>query len=321
MCYHYSRRLPPSQNIDVTLDVTLVKLLVRCTRKAAIQGDADMDKRTKLTIFAIPLILGILLVVTGIIYGSNSHQTIYQTTAQNTIAHYLSDGKTGYVQLSDSPTLYMVDESSFTPPIKGLNTFRDGDKIALVFSPGDTTSVDKTSTLGTHLQGTAYKVVQITAFTDNGSQTVYSTSEYTTHPQGMYQNTWGVGIGLIVLGLLLALCSLFYFLPQKQPRPAFSAIPPSTPAISPAFNPYQQLHQRVSPAQHPSQPSPQQTIQPTHTYSQPQYPAPSEQFGSFGPTVPDTQLELREYGPREYGPDDTIVRPRQPNQSPHPYKQ
>jgi hypothetical protein len=78
-----------------------------------------------------------------------------------------------------------------------------------VYRLDDTTTIDVTSTAGTHLVGTAYKVIEITVL-DNPQQ-VYATSEYSQHPTGFFQNNWvigdpliGVGIAIIVLAFFIA---------------------------------------------------------------------------------------------------------------------
>ncbi len=69
-------------------------------------------------IFVTLIILGILVIFTGLVYGMTSRQITYQKVGRGTIAHYLSADGTGYLQMSTSPTLYVVNETNFMPRIQ-----------------------------------------------------------------------------------------------------------------------------------------------------------------------------------------------------------
>ena len=157
--------------------------------------------------FFILLIAGLVFVVCGVGYGLTSHEIMYQTVGKGTIAHYLSADGSGYLQMTHSSTLYIVHETTFSPPINGIHTFADGDTIAFAYDPGNTTLIDVSSKLGTHLYGNAYDVVEITSY--NKSNQVYATSAYTKDIQGYYKNNWLFGGILIIFGLLLTGLSFF----------------------------------------------------------------------------------------------------------------
>jgi hypothetical protein len=184
------------------------------------------------------LIIGGVIILAGLGYGISSSRVAYQQVGQGTIAHYLSANGTGYLQMSNSPTLYLVHETDFTPIIQGINTFADGDAISLVYNPSDTTPIDVTSKLGTHLSGSAYQVVEITAYDKN--QQVYKTAAYSQDPQSYGSNHWGGGISLIVVGAILM--GIAFFTTRRKAQPAFTANPPSMAGTQPPMPPYQQSY-------------------------------------------------------------------------------
>ncbi len=243
--------------------------------------------------------LGVILLAVGIVYCLGSRQGQYRSVGQGSINHYLSADGTGYLQMESSPALYIVHQDNFSPK---LPTFADSDTVSFVYDPGETTAIDVKSTLGTHLVGTAAKVVAITA-NDTTGQKTYTTPEYVNNPQGYDNNQWPIGIGLLVVGLLLIGSS--FFLPRK--KPVTMAVPPvpagiptqaqqqmpyqqNTPPYGQplqqgypmAYAPTQQNYQtQPGPFQQPSSPNyPQQPITP---FGQPQQQQPNP-FGQQQPT-------------------------------------
>jgi hypothetical protein len=239
--------------------------------------------------FARLLIFGILAIIAGLAVGISSHQVSYQSTEQSTITHYLSAQGIGYLQLSSDSTLYIVHEDTFTPAINGIRTFVDGDKISLIYEPDNTTDIDEKSTIGTHLVGKAYNVVQITRY-DGAGQNAYNTSTYAHNPQGYMKNNWGAGVGLIFLGLILA--GAAFFLRRRTPQPGFSVTPPPAMGMPPAGMPYQQPYQGAAQypqypqypgnGQYPPQGSPYPPTMPANPYGHTQYPSYPPQPGQYG---------------------------------------
>ncbi len=231
------------------------------------------------------IVVGAILAVVGLIVGFTSHGVTYQRVPQGTIAHFLAgDDGTDYLQMDGSSTLYILHEQDFTPAINGTKTFANGASISLIYSPDDTTGIDVTSTLGTHLVGKAFKVVQITSL-DNGSK-VYATSEYSQNPNGFYQNNWGIGAILLVIGLVTAGAALIlpaaFGVRKPQSQAGFSVAPSAVMGMQgtpPQANPYQQPYQ--NPAQYPQQQQYPQYPQP----GQPGY-EPTQMANPYNPGQP-----------------------------------
>lgn len=262
--------------------------------------------------FFVLIVLGVLLALIGIGVGASSHSSTYTPISKGTIVHYLSADGTGYLQLDGSPKLYIVHEGEFSPSIHGTDTFKDGDSISLVADTSDTTNIDKTSTIGTHLVGAAANVVQIVFYSDNGQpQNTYTTNAYNTN--GSSRNNWGTGGILIVLGLLMVGGS--FFLPRKKPQQGFG-ITPGIPAMGqPMVNPYnmpnmpyQQSYQGVPPYQG-QQPGQQL---PSSPYQQPAAPYPGTPANPYGQQPPTQYPPYQGQGGQPVNPYG------QPQQSPYP---
>lgn len=275
------------------------------------------------------IVIGVICLIGGLFYGVLSHTVTYQRTGPAHIAHYLagSSSNDGYLQLDNGSTLYIVHQGDFSPSIDGLNTFKDGDTLSIVYRTDDTTSIDETSTIGTHLNGDAYTVVQIA---DSDTNAVYTTNTYNQNPTGFYQNNWGGGIALFLLGALIA--GLAWFWPMirakrgkgvamnavagtymgypnqpNQPAPNYPGynqnmpypVQPA-PLLDPYGNPYS------GPAQYPPVPQPQY---PPYAQNQP-YPQYS-QYPQYTPMQPMQQ-------PQQQNP---YSQHGQPNNPYPPYQQ
>lgn len=216
------------------------------------------------------LLIGIVIVGVGIYMGTQSHQVTYQSHSAGTIAHFLADDDEhkGYLQMDGSDDLFVVPENSFTPTINGIDTLKNGYRISFVYAPSETEHVDIKSTLGTHLEGDGAEVVQLTLLEgDNGSTNqVFTTSDYTKNPQGFYKNNWTYGGGLIALGAILAIVSLF--LPKTRPQQGFSINQPGAYPPGGQFPPNAQYPPQ--PGQFPPQSGP-------YAPQPGQYPPPQQQ--------------------------------------------
>jgi hypothetical protein len=168
------------------------------------------------------IVIGAALLIGGLIWGASSHPVAYQSVSQGTVAHFLAGDSTGYLKMDGSERLYIINENDFTPTINGTDTFANGDTISFVYRTDGTTNIDETSTIGTHLSGPAYTIVELTVYV-NGRQKVYNTSDYSQHPSGSYQNNWLGGGTLAFIGFIIA--GLAFVLPlilKNKVQPAYS---------------------------------------------------------------------------------------------------
>ena len=149
------------------------------------------------------ILLGILFIIVGLIYGAIPHQTPYQSIPKSFIAHYLSGRGIGYMQLEKSPTLYIVNEGEFLPAFSADYLNHGNVLISFLYRTDETTSIDASSDNNVHLVGPAYTVERITLYHQFGQQpVVFSTHEYFQNPNGYYQHNWIAGIGLSILGII-----------------------------------------------------------------------------------------------------------------------
>ena len=172
-----------------------------------------MDRvSTSIILFAI----GLVTLLTGLLYGFSSQTVAYQHTQQAPVAHFLSSSGVGYIQLTGNSSLYIIHEDDFRPVINE-NSFGDGDVVSLIYDPTATESIDVSSLLGTHLVGNASKVVEITLLTPNGLS-MFVTPDYTQNQSGYNINRWPVGVGIIIPGLLIASLAAYIYTGRKKNR-------------------------------------------------------------------------------------------------------
>jgi len=156
------------------------------------------------------ILLGILLIIVGLIYGAMPQKTSYQSITKAFIAHYLSGRGIGYMQLEKSPTLYIVNEGEFLPAFSADYLNHGNVLISFLYRTDETTSIDASSDNHVHLVGPAYTLERITLYHQFGQQpVVFSTHEYFQNPNGYYQHNWMVGIALSILGIIFIGLGLF----------------------------------------------------------------------------------------------------------------
>src|SRR2546430_1187666 len=161
------------------------------------------------------ILLGILLTISGLIYGAIPQKASYQSITKAFIAHYLSGRGIGYMQLEKSPTLYIVDESEFLPAFSADYLNHGNVLISFLYRTDETTSIDASSDNNVHLVGSAYTIERITLYHQFGQQpVVFSTHEYYQNPNGYYQHNWMAGIALSILGIIFI--GLWYFMTVIQ---------------------------------------------------------------------------------------------------------
>lgn len=147
------------------------------------------------------ILIGILFIVCGLIYGAIPHQTPYQSIPKSFIAHYLSGRGTGYMQLEKSPTLYIVNEGEFLPAFSADYLNHGQILVSFLYRTDETTNIDASSDNNVHLVGPAYTIEQIKLYLKFGQPPeVFSTHAYFQNPDGYYQHYWMTGITLSLLG-------------------------------------------------------------------------------------------------------------------------
>jgi hypothetical protein len=237
------------------------------------------------------IVLGVLLLIVGLVVGAGSHQVSYQTIDHGTFQRYSKDDGTEYLQLENTSTFYIINDSDFSPTFNGDTVFQNSPSFILV-AHKDSQSVDEQTTDGTQVSGNGYQVEAITVLNNNGQTAQqYTTSTYRQNPNGYYENDWPGGLLLAFVGLVLG--SLAVVLPRlrskgksAQPVAAMGMQGQGQMAANPYANPYQQPtpYQQPYPYQQPAyqQPTPYQQPNP---YQQP-YQGPAQYPNPYNPTQP-----------------------------------
>jgi hypothetical protein len=150
------------------------------------------------------ILIGIFLIMCGFIFTAIPQTTPYQKISKAFIAHYLSGRGIGYMQLENSPTLYIVNEGEFLPAFSADYLNNGNVLFSFLYRTDETISIDVSSDNHVHLVGQAFPVVRITLYHQYGQQPiVFSTHQYFQNPNGYYQHNWIVGIAFSIPGLIL----------------------------------------------------------------------------------------------------------------------
>src|SRR2546430_5367633 len=172
------------------------------------------------------ILLGILLTISGLIYGAIPQKTPYQNITKAFIAHYLSGRGIGYMQLEKSPTLYIVNEGEFLPAFSADYLNHGNVLISFLYRTDETTSIDASSDNNVHLVGPAYTVERITLYHQFGQPpVVFSSHEYFQNPNGYYQHNWMAGMALSFLGLIFIGLGIFMTVRRGKKRLDFANTP------------------------------------------------------------------------------------------------
>lgn len=283
------------------------------------------------------LIVGAVLVVGGIIYGSRSHYLGYKVSGPAKIAHTVADpnndtssssnGMEGifYLQLQGDPNIYYMNMADFV----SVDNLENISPTTYSVSYDDTTSFpvnvtgkDTQSYSSYTISGTGYRLVQFTGHEGSKSSTL-NTRQFNQNPQGRYEDDWPLGIGAIVLGALLLLAGLYFRRGAQLPgTPAYVVVQPGQmppyPGQAPAYPGTPAQPQTPYPTgpyvSYPSYP-PVQSVPPAHP-SQPSYPA----YPPVQPTfqAPPAQPVYPSYPPAQATPP---AQPTYPPSQPAPSEQ
>ncbi|MGZ3609945.1 MAG: hypothetical protein ACXWPS_12150 [Ktedonobacteraceae bacterium] len=149
-------------------------------------------------------LIGILLIISGLIYTAIPQKTPYQGISKAFLAHYLSGHGIGYMQLEKSSSLYIVNEGDYLPAFSADYLNHGNVLISFLYRSDETTSIDVSSDNHVHLVGQAFPVLRITLYHQFGQQpVVFYSHEYSQNPDGYYQHNWKAGIALSILGIIV----------------------------------------------------------------------------------------------------------------------
>ena len=165
------------------------------------------------------ILLGVLLIVCGLMYGTIPQKTSYQSITKAFLAHYLSGRGIGYMQLEKSPTLYIVNEGEFLPAFSADYLNNGNVLISFLYRTDETTNINASSDNNVHLVGPAFTVERITLYHQFGQPpVVFSTHEYFQNPTGYYQHNWMAALVLSILGLIFIGSGLFMTIRRGQKK-------------------------------------------------------------------------------------------------------
>lgn len=187
------------------------------------------------------IVCGVALVIAGLIWGAaGSHQVSYENSLRNVSYHIGNGTQSGntYINADGSSDYFVALSGSFNPPI-AQRDIDNSTSISFV-ARTDTTSISLDEN-GTTISE-AHPIEKLIFYDKNDNViATHTTAEYTTNPNGFYDNEWLKAIWLIVIGVILGVAALLYPMLRKQPQRSASFQAAAVGAQpSPPYQPYQQ---------------------------------------------------------------------------------
>ncbi len=156
------------------------------------------------------LIIGLLTIGAGFLYGRSSYTTTFQSLGPAGIANIIygdsSNGNVSYLSLQNQPgnAIYILNVSDFSPSLQVKSIGSQG--LTIVYRDDMLQNVDVSAADGFSFKGNGHTIV---AFTDLASSQMYTTSIYRDYPNGYYNDRWTLGEIFMGIGGFIALISLF----------------------------------------------------------------------------------------------------------------
>jgi hypothetical protein len=184
---------------------------------------------------------GVALVIAGLIWGAaGSKQVSYENNLQNVSYHVGTGSQSGniYINAKGSSDYFVALSGSFNPTIPQSDI--DNSATISFVARTDTTSISLDEN-GTTINE-AHPIEKLVFYDKNGNVlATHITTEYTTNPNGFYDNEWPNAIWLIIIGLILGVVAFLYpkLRKQRQGSASFQAAAVGAQPSQP-FQPYQQ---------------------------------------------------------------------------------
>lgn len=196
------------------------------------------------------MVIGAILVISGLIWGLESQQVTYQSYQQGSNYEIGAGTQSGnvYINAKGSSDYFAAFNGDFTPPIaqSNLDNWVAISFVARTDYSGLNTSLNTGSTKVTE----AHKIEKLVFYDQNGNIAAsYTTTEYNANPNGFTQNNWLYSIWLILAGVVVF--GLAFVLGKKpQTNASFSIGANGTQAYQQPYaqpNPYGQPYPQSDP--------------------------------------------------------------------------
>jgi hypothetical protein len=187
------------------------------------------------------IVCGVALAIAGLIWGAaGSHQVSYENSLQNVSYHIGAGSQSGniYINAGGSSDYFVALSGSYNPPIP-QSDIDNSTRISFV-ARTDTTSINLDDN-GTTINE-AHPIEKLIFYNKNGNVlATHITADYTTNPNGFYDNEWLKAIWLTIIGLILGVVAFLYPMLRKQPQGSASVHAAAVGAQpSQPYQPYQQ---------------------------------------------------------------------------------
>ncbi len=237
------------------------------------------------------IVLGVALLIGGLVWGLvGSHQVSYSHSSTTGTYNIQKGSSTGnvYVQAQGSDEYFVALSGDFSPAISQS----DIDNSTSISFVARTDTFDPNIEVNGTTIDSAHKIEKLAFYDKNGGvMSTYTTSEYTSNPNGVYANAWSESIWVLVVGVILALAGIVQATRKRntsfsiggagaQPGVAYSNVPPAYPGAQPGA-----AYPNVPPAYPGAQPGaaypnvPPAPYPPANPYGQPAQQYPQNPYG------------------------------------------
>ncbi len=154
-------------------------------------------------------VIGVLVLLTGVLWGTSSPTTPYIPTPRGSDALIYSPMNNGdiYIYSKDMSGFYIARHSDFSPPIPIDRTKTYGNIQMEFLARSDMISVNDTTEGNVHVTQ-AHVIEWLKLYDGNTLLGTYTASDY--NPSGYYESRWWpVAVALIAAGLLITSVALF----------------------------------------------------------------------------------------------------------------
>lgn len=153
------------------------------------------------------IIAGLVLLGCGLVVGLTSHQVTFATISYPDVSGAIVGGGTDYLVLKSQPYVFIINEGGLNPAFTSADL--NGTLVSLSVRTDETSDVHETAQDGFHIDGEGLTVVGLTVLSDSEITSTYSSSEFTAHPFGYYDNLWGFAAPFLAIGGLFILLASF----------------------------------------------------------------------------------------------------------------
>jgi len=168
------------------------------------------------------IIIGSCLLISGLVWGLNSHQVSYVQGGQGSYQIFISEDNS-FICFQQSGTnnyyvMYVTEYTPFADPAT-IQSELQSHRGLFFFASTDTIKIDSETTDQNTIISSAHPIEKITFLDSNGENPVtYTSSDYIQHPEGYTINNWPYASLMMLAGAICAGVAIFFLVLSRQRR-------------------------------------------------------------------------------------------------------